>query len=162
MIMARPGITFYEVANAAAQLEAQGIYPTIEGVRRLTGTGSSTTIATHLKLWRNQQNETKNLKQEGIPDTLQAVIKGLWFNLMEEAGNKVHTIQADFEQRLTTLSESYHQIENELQSLKNTHDIILKEKNNLLNEKEALQILLNDQQETQRHLQNEKDKLKDL
>lgn len=50
--MARKGVTFEQVAQAAEQLLADNVLPKNSTVRALLGTGSHTTIAAHLRNWR--------------------------------------------------------------------------------------------------------------
>ncbi|MEJ2670014.1 MAG: DNA-binding protein, partial [Gammaproteobacteria bacterium] len=56
--MARYGVTFASVANAASQLEAKGIQPTVDHVRHHLGVGSKTAIAKHLKRWHHQMERS--------------------------------------------------------------------------------------------------------
>ncbi|NKN34704.1 hypothetical protein HF203_15920, partial [Marichromatium bheemlicum] len=53
--MARPGITYKEVAAAAEALTEQGETPSIKRVRDHLGTGSPNTIHRHLSAWRAEQ-----------------------------------------------------------------------------------------------------------
>lgn len=53
--MARPGITFDQVAEAATVLTAEGVRATLDAVRERLGTGSMNTIQRHLKAWRENQ-----------------------------------------------------------------------------------------------------------
>lgn len=50
--MARPGLTYDQIAQAADALVAQGTKPTLENVRAALGSGSNSTIHTALKRWR--------------------------------------------------------------------------------------------------------------
>ena len=50
--MARPGISFEQVAQAADSMIAEGQQPTIQAVRERLGTGSPNTIHRHLTTWR--------------------------------------------------------------------------------------------------------------
>ena len=50
--MARPGITFEQVAAVADAMLGIGQQPTINGVRDRIGTGSPNTIHKHLLVWR--------------------------------------------------------------------------------------------------------------
>lgn len=50
--MARPGVTYSEVVQAAAELTGQGKNPTIEQVRLIIGNGSNSTLANHLRRWK--------------------------------------------------------------------------------------------------------------
>lgn len=50
--MARPGITYEQVAAVADSLQAQGKRPTVEAIRAQLGTGSPNTIHRHLSAWK--------------------------------------------------------------------------------------------------------------
>ncbi len=53
--MARPGITFEQVAAAAEALAAEGVAVTIKAVLARLGSGSETTILKHLRAWRDSR-----------------------------------------------------------------------------------------------------------
>lgn len=53
--MARPGITFEQVAAAAEALTAEGTATTIKAVLARLGSGSETTILKHLRTWRDSR-----------------------------------------------------------------------------------------------------------
>lgn len=56
--MARAGITYHDVAKAAAQLAAESKNPTVDNVRAALGdTGSKGTIAPLLKRWKEENQE---------------------------------------------------------------------------------------------------------
>lgn len=77
--MARYGVTYQAVCQAAQQLAQQGRQPTVEQVRLILGTGSSTTIANHLRQWHSHQKLTPELAgKEHIPNELLSVVKELW------------------------------------------------------------------------------------
>lgn len=77
--MARYGITYQAVAQAAQEIAQNNRQPTVEQVRRMLGTGSSTTIANHLRQWRKFQELTPELAgKEQIPAELLIVLKTLW------------------------------------------------------------------------------------
>jgi hypothetical protein len=53
--MARKGITYDQVANAAAAIQARGTEPTISAIRvELNNEGSYSTISQHLSRWRSE------------------------------------------------------------------------------------------------------------
>jgi chromosome segregation ATPase len=88
--MARPGVTYTEVAEAANQLLGLGKNPTIEQIRHLLGTGSSTTLANHLRQWKNQQEKNQIVAlKEDLPEDLVALMKGLWQRVVAEAEGKI-------------------------------------------------------------------------
>lgn len=99
--MARPGVTYSEIAEAATHLVGQGKNPTIEQIRLLLGTGSSTTIANHLKQWREEQQGTSLLAaKENIPNELMEMVKGLWERVIGLSQEKMNATEADFKKRL--------------------------------------------------------------
>lgn len=50
--MARKGISFDQVSNAATAIQARGMEPTVGMIRNELGTGSFTTISQHLARWK--------------------------------------------------------------------------------------------------------------
>ena len=54
--MARPGITYEQVAATADALVGRGEKPTIQAIRDALGTGSPNTIHRHLTAWRSAQS----------------------------------------------------------------------------------------------------------
>ena len=104
--MSRPGITYDDVANAALELSSQGKNPTIENIRLLTGTGSSTTIAQHLKVWKNRQAQAKlHCSKDNVPEEIAITVKGLWERVLNQADDKVTEIKQELEQTITTFKE---------------------------------------------------------
>lgn len=71
--MARPGITYKEVAAAADSIVAAGENPTIQRVRAALGTGSPNTIHRHLTAWRDAA-PVQERKAPELPADLQAAI----------------------------------------------------------------------------------------
>lgn len=137
--MARPGVTYHDVANAALKLQGQGTYPTIENVRATLGTGSSSTIAPHLKSWRMQQDQSQQLStKENLPQELIALMKGLWEKVIYLADEKIALINQDaqqerqqFEAQINTLQTSYQheQAQNLLLLQEKTELLAIKAKN---------------------------------
>ena len=67
--MARPGVSYHDVSNAAAQLVASGKNPTIEHIRVILGTGSNSTLGAHLRAWKENQGHSQLISMnENIPD----------------------------------------------------------------------------------------------
>lgn len=64
--MARPGISYEDILEAIAKLEAQGITPSINNVRDTVGRGSPTTISKFLKQWREEHTNDKPAAQQTI------------------------------------------------------------------------------------------------
>lgn len=94
--MARLGVTYQEVLEVANQIKAQGKNPTIEQVRAVLKTGSSSTIAKHLNQWRMQQENGDILAaKENIPVELVGLMKGLWQRVLGHAQEKLDVIQQE-------------------------------------------------------------------
>ena len=92
--MARAGITYSEVAIAAARLSAEGKNPTVDTVREaLGGTGSKSTIAPMLKQWKAAHQEQALAHDVGLPASLLQAVKALYEHLQQEANQKVQAAQ---------------------------------------------------------------------
>lgn len=106
VFMARLGVTYQDIANAANQLLGQGKQPTIELIRGILGTGSSTTIANHLRQWRAEQDGSLNLSRtENLPKEMITMMKGLWESLSHQAQEQVRDKENRYQQELTDLQQ---------------------------------------------------------
>lgn len=77
--MARSGIRYEEVQEAAETLLGRGLNPTIQRVRELLGTGSNTTISEHLKHWQQQLAESpKAVLPPAVPETVMTTLESFW------------------------------------------------------------------------------------
>lgn len=138
--MARPGVTYQDVANAAQEITAKGINPTIETVRHLLGTGSSTTIALHLKAWKVKQTDAQHfLGKEKLPDELVATLKGLWSQIVAQAEDKVEEIKQNSEAEINGLKDQVTNLTQQLNGYERETAKLTNERNNLLNDKATLE-----------------------
>ena len=104
--MARPGVTYLEVSNAAQQLLAAGRIPTIETIRIRLGTGSNSTLGAHLRTWKAKQDQTQHIAtKENIPEELIATLKGLWEQVINQSEDKIQAIQLETQQELVKLKQ---------------------------------------------------------
>jgi len=88
--MARPGVTYFEVAQAASQLQANNQVPTIDRVRQKLGCGSNSTIAAHLKQWKAEHMPyASEVPRSTVPPLLLAQLQSLWQSLQEVRPVKV-------------------------------------------------------------------------
>lgn len=105
--MARMGVQYEDVVEAALQLQRQGDSPTIQRIRDWLGTGSFTTISEHLKQWRDNQRNATPLQQETqeLPSSLINMAQQLWQQACLEADEKLQSYQqqadAEIRQALT-------------------------------------------------------------
>lgn len=108
--MARPGITYSEVARAATQLIEQKVRPSIEAVRRILGTGSNSTISRHLREWIKTQGVQSELEQ-GLPDSLLIAVRGIYDGMREQASSELTTLATEKEQTIRDLKASISVLE---------------------------------------------------
>lgn len=88
--MPRIGIDYETVKHAAIKLLSQGDAPSVQKIRDLLGTGSNTTIAEHLKTWREEHaKKTIHYLPESMPKELTASFEVLWQTAMEQAQNQL-------------------------------------------------------------------------
>lgn len=120
--MARPGISYFDVATAASKLQKDGTRPSIEGIRKELGTGSNSTINRHLRDWREKQ-ENKQPDSEGLPQGLLASVRGLYQSMEEDAAAKIKLeqdkhlqIQKEQEAIIATKDESLVDLEKRYQA----------------------------------------------
>jgi len=97
--MARPGITYSEVANAATQLQGQHKAPTVENVRQLLQTGSNSTLAKYLREWKAHQG-IETHAEGALPAELLALVKGLWQHLQDKAETTINEQQHVLDKKL--------------------------------------------------------------
>lgn len=84
--MARTGISYEDVRNAAETLLGRGLNPTIQRIRELLGTGSNTTISEHLKSWQQQLSETtKIVLPPTVPEAVRTALEVFWKIAVQQA-----------------------------------------------------------------------------
>src|SRR3990167_1410666 len=138
--MARFGIRYQEVADVAQQLQAQGINPTVETVRRTTGTGSNGTIATHLRAWKAQQDETRSLVlKQNLPEELVLTLTGLWGRVTNEAQVQIQAIQKEVEDEVSELKARSQQLTADSTRWQQQSHVLKQEKDALANDKLELE-----------------------
>ena len=77
--MARPGITYEQVQSAANSLWKQGLSPSIQKIRETLGTGSNSTIATHLKRWQQERTDNStSVLPSSIPEKVIEAVEAFW------------------------------------------------------------------------------------
>lgn len=144
--MARPGVTYLEVSNAAKQLAASGRIPTIENVRIALGsTGSNSTLGTHLRAWKATQDQTQQIAtKEKIPEELIATVKGLWELIINQSEEKILKIQQETKQSLEKLKQETQQLQQESGQWQHQYQQIKQERDSFVHEKSTMEQLLAD------------------
>lgn len=142
--MARNGVTYFEVSNAANQLVSSGKTPTIEGIRHLLGTGSNSTIGTHFRSWKNKQNNSQQIAtKENLPLELVAALKGVWDRVMAQSQEKIQSIEQEAQEDLTKLNQEIQSLRKDNTHWQQQYQQTKQEKDALASENSALEQLLN-------------------
>lgn len=146
--MARPGVTYSEVALIAEQLTTQEKNPTIEMIRRLLGRGSNSTLSAHLRDWKQNQTDIKKIATKScLPEEFIATLKGLWEKVMDQAENKIQIIQTEIQdkwmqqhQEIEILTKKNADEQQRYQAIKQAHDELFQEKQFLIHSLEEIKI----------------------
>ena len=101
--MARLGVEYKDVERASRSLFAQGLNPSVQKVRDLLGTGSNTTIANHLKTWRESFKASNSpLLPQSVPDDLMNPLDEFWSSAMAKADSNYQNFKNELEAKLKT------------------------------------------------------------
>jgi len=104
--MARSGVLYVHVAQAAAQLMAEGHVPTIDRIRAaLGGTGSKSTLAPLLKRWKAAHPGTLAQAEQGLPTELVLALKGVYEKVQADAALQVEQTEQRHQAATTVLQE---------------------------------------------------------
>lgn len=104
--MARLGVTYMEVAEAANELVGQGKNPTIEQIRLFIGSGSSTTIANHLREWRRSRlSDETTATKERVPEELVTILRGLWGKVVDQSDITIADLEARHQAAIEALQQ---------------------------------------------------------
>lgn len=93
--MARAGVTYIQVANAAQSLKQLDLEPTVDRVREKLGTGSKSTIAPFLKQWKTKNTDLEQVA--GLPGELLQVVKSLYERVEGDASLKIAEASTEFD-----------------------------------------------------------------
>ena len=158
--MARTGVTYTEVANAAVQLVGQNRVPTVEQVRLILGTGSSTTIANHLKQWKANQTLTQQISiKENLPPELISLMKGLWERVVNHSEEQMAKVESGYHESIAELQEAVEKYKKNNQRWQKLYDQWLIEKNQSNVEKTTLEQALEFAQKENASLHTKQDGL---
>ena len=126
--MARIGVTLQDVEDAAARLKLQGKPPTVARVREFLGTGSNSTIAKHLKSWRdNQYANLQTSLPESIPKSLIPAIELFWSQSVKEANKHFAEKETEWHKSKQALQSMKEDFEFELNKTLNTNEKLKRE-----------------------------------
>ncbi len=102
--MARSGVNYANVLEAAESITSNGDEPTVDRVRLYLGTGSKSTIAPLLKRWKNEN--TESAETGGLPNDVVQAVKALQKRLMDSADDKIVESEKVFAVQIIELRES--------------------------------------------------------
>jgi chromosome segregation ATPase len=141
--MARPGVTYLDVSNAAQQLVSAGRIPTIETIRIALGTGSNSTLGTHLRTWKSKHGVTQQIAtKEKIPEELISALKGVWDLVMNQSEDKIQLIQQETQQELIQLKQEVLRLQKDNTISQQQYLQIKQERDGLVHEKSVVEQML--------------------
>lgn len=137
--MARNGIQYSDVQQAIDALLARGDTPSVQRIREVLGTGSFTTISDHLRVWRSEREQNRDVPPpKGVPEAVVTLASELWreaqdvanqalLHYREDANRQVEDAQrfaaeakqqaANAEQRESALAEHLRHIEQRMEEI---------------------------------------------
>ncbi len=173
--MARTGISYQNVEEAALHLENSGITPTIDKVREILGTGSKSTLARYLKKWREQKQQEVDIS--GISYDILLIVKKLQMQLETTANQRIIEIETQYQQsqedfnnknallqqQLNNLVKENKQIKNEKKSLEQSYTTLtqqtIKQTQTLNKKEQTVQVLHTKVEQLQQHLNDKQQTL---
>lgn len=102
--MARPGIGYKDVERIARKLFSKGLSPSVQRIRSELGTGSNTTIARHLKTWRESFSESRSpTLPESVPEDLMDPLDDFWSTAVAKAESNYQKYKEELEAKLSLM-----------------------------------------------------------
>lgn len=138
--MARHGVDFETVKQAALKLLSKGVSPSVQRIRELLGTGSNSTIAEHLKIWREQHAAKKvHHLPASIPEELINTFETLWQTAMEHAEQHLTDVKESLNAQEEKLNQEKIIADKTIAELKSQHDSLNQKLDERIRENQALQ-----------------------
>lgn len=126
--MARAGILYSHVAQAAAKLLEDGKNPTVDNVREALGsTGSKSTIAPFLKRWKAEQQGGIAEATSGLPAPLLQAVKDLHQHMQAEVSQQIAQAQQTHDATLAAAAEREQQLRTAHEATLTTHAVLIAE-----------------------------------
>ncbi len=158
--MSRPGITYQDIANAADVLKTQGTNPTIEAIRKITGTGSNGTIGPHLRRWKEIQSDSHRIAfKDHLPEQLVLLMKELWGQVIIQSETKVSAIEETHQKTMEELQQELDKYKANNQRWQNLFNQWQQEKSRLINDKLSLESAISELQKNISASENKQDTL---
>jgi len=149
--MSRPGVDYDTVKRTINTLLARGEAPSVQRIRHELGTGSNSTIAAHLRVWREQQaKKTTPVLPSTIPESVVSAMEVFWQTAAEQAENQLAHLRnalneqsEQLEQEKLTIQTNAHEVKHSLEKANATiaeqHDQIAHLKTELAVHQEQIQ-----------------------
>jgi chromosome segregation ATPase len=120
--MARQGISKEQVYTAAAELREEGITPTVQAVRERIGSGSFSTINTHLAEWKTEHAAQAVADIPAMPEKVQEAFARIWATAARSAQEDVETqrealeaMRREMDKERAAMAEEIERLEGELE-----------------------------------------------
>lgn len=123
--MARKGITFDQVANAAQSIKNRGLEPTIHAVRTELGNeGSYSTISQHLARWRSESADKVDMKElpPEAEDAGLTAITTIWNIAVKHASQETAAVRQEAEDTKKRLGAELDEAKKEIERLEGVYD----------------------------------------
>ncbi|MBN9286866.1 MAG: hypothetical protein BGO43_05070 [Gammaproteobacteria bacterium 39-13] len=99
--MGRIGVAYQDVDQAIEILLSKQKNLTVDNIREVLGTGSKSTIARHLKTWR--ENHSQNENESSLPLELLQSVKMLWERLQDQAEGSINQYQQEADNQIANM-----------------------------------------------------------
>jgi len=115
-VMARTGVTYFDISKAAELILERGKTPTVDKVREQLGTGSKSTIAPLLKRWRVDSGVITET-QSGLPNDILEAVKSLFDRVNASADKRIKQTEQEFKSKQSNLESIITEANNKIQFL---------------------------------------------
>ena len=115
--MARQGITKEQVFNAADSLLDEGTAATVQNVRDRIGSGSFTTISSHLAEWKDAHAGQVPANLPDIPEKVNAAFRQVWATAARTAQEDMDTQRQALEAMRREMEQDKAEAEGEIERL---------------------------------------------
>lgn len=153
--MARTGVTYFDISQAATTLSDQGREPTVDTVRALLGTGSKSTIGPLLKQWKKKYTGVVNEEKSGLPRELLATVKGLHEGMQQQAHAQIEAIQVQARAAVEQACKIQHELDQRNRVTEEALEQLRTEHTQVISERDAQRILLTEIQQSGAVLQSQ-------
>ncbi len=154
--MARNGVSYETVKQTALTLLSRGEAPSVQRVRDTLGTGSNTTIAEHLKIWReNHTKQNVHALPAHMPKEIIPAMESLWQVAIEQAREQLSAIKSKLEVERVNLQVEKAAVEQLTKDYQSQLEKLSDELKGYANENQTLQTALAVAQAQLHHWENE-------